>query len=112
MTVEVMPFNLGMDLGDVEIGVFDPFAAFHEERRAGKLDDVGVSLEVTVDLVDQVWPGLVETFVGDKQGALDASGRAVGQDVAKREVGWVKDMVGEEDAVMEADSDDVFDHDG
>ena len=66
MPVDVVAINLGLDFGNMKVGVLHPLSTFENERRANQTKCVRAALEPGFDLRRQSRLGEMQRFVEDQ----------------------------------------------
>lgn len=109
MSVDVVAVDLGMDFGDVEVGIFGAFAAFENDWRRDEANFFGMSGEVNFDAAGEVGLSGGESFVEDDEDFVTAMLRAVDHDVAEQGIFGIERAFGEMHLVAIIDVNGAFD---
>src|SRR5258708_39623786 len=105
MAVNVVAVNVGMDFGDVKIGVLGALAAFDDERGTDQFEAGRRGAEISLDLRAQPGLGLSEGFVHHYQDGMGTAGSAVGKNVVQERIGRGEDVLGEKHPEFKPDLD-------
>ncbi len=107
--VQVKTLHVRLDFGDVEVGVFHPFATLQDYRRADQLQALPEGAEISLDAVRQVRLGAVQRFIEHDQGLGGLPAPAVEQQVSEQAVRHAERMARKINAVLETELNGPFD---
>lgn len=109
VAVDVVAIDLGMDFGDVKVGVLGALAALDDHGLGDEAELFGVGGEIDFDVACEVGLGVGEGFVEDDEDFVTAFLGAVDHHVAEEGVFGIEHAVGEMDLVAKTDLNGAFD---
>lgn len=94
MAVDMETIDLGVNFGDVKVGVFGAFSAFENDGRTNQAQAF-VGAEISLDIAGEERLGLGEGFIDENESFSFFAIVAVGHDIVKNAVSGMEHALGE-----------------